>query len=104
MANHVGRPPGGRYGEDPGPEIYGNDSVGLFSPWTGRGDHGDRRGTGSSFPFPSSDSSPMLHVPSVGPGGRYTAGSVPLVQRLVRILTLVLAIRMFMSDGSRLLV
>ena len=80
MANHFGRQPGGRYGEDPGPELYGNDSVGLFSPWTGRGDHGDRRGTGSSFPFPSSDSSPMLHVPSVGPGGRYTAGSVPLVQ------------------------
>ena len=29
--------PGGRYGEDTDPEIYGNDSVGLFSPWTGRG-------------------------------------------------------------------
>ena len=29
---------------------------------------------------PSSDTSPMLHVPSVGPGARYTAGSVPLVQ------------------------
>ena len=40
MANHSGRPPGGRYGEVPGPEIYGNDSVGLFSPWTGRDDHG----------------------------------------------------------------
>ena len=102
MANHFGRPPGGRYGEDPGPEIYGNDSVGLFSPWTGRGDHGDRRGTGSSFPFLSSDPSPLLHVPSVGPGGTRLV-LFPWF-RLVRILTLVLAIRMFMSDGSRLLV
>ena len=79
MANQ-GRPPGGRRGEIMDPELYGNDSVGLFSPWTGKDDHGDGRGTGSSFPFPSSDRSPMLHVPSVGPGDRYTAGSVPRVQ------------------------
>ena len=80
MANRFGRRPDGRYGEDADPELYGNDSVGLFSPWTGRGDHGDGRGIDSSLPFPSSDPSPMLHVPSVGPGVRYTAGSVPLVQ------------------------
>ena len=78
MANHV--PLGGRYGEARDSEIYGNDSLGLFSPWTGRADHGAGRGRGSSFPFLSSDRSPMLHIPSVGPGVRYTAGSVPRVQ------------------------
>ena len=80
MANRYGRRADGRYGEDADPELYGNDSVGLFSPWTGRGDHGDGRGIDSSLPFPSSDPFPMLHVPSVGPGVRYTARSVPLVQ------------------------
>ena len=77
-ANHV--PLGGRYGEVRDRELYGNDSIGLFSPWTGRVDHGAGRERGSSFFFPASDRSPMLHVPSVGPGVRYTAGSVPRVQ------------------------
>ena len=77
-ANQV--PLGGRYGEAQDREFYGNDSIGLFSPWTGRVDHGAGRERGSSFFFPASDRSPMLHVPSVGPGVRYTAGSVPRVQ------------------------
>ena len=80
MANRFGRLADGRYGEDTDPELYGNDSVDLFSPWTGRGDHGDGRGIDSSLSFPSSDPFPMLHVPSVGPGVRYTARSVPLVR------------------------
>ena len=78
MANHV--PLDGRYGGAPDRELYGNDSIGLPSPWTGRVVHGAGKGKGSSFFFPASDRSPMLHVPSVGPGVRYTAGSVPRVQ------------------------
>ena len=80
MANRFGRLSDGRYGEDTDAELYGNDSVDLFSPWTGRGDLGDGEEKDSSLSFLSSDPFPVLHVPSVGPGVRYTARSVPLVR------------------------
>ena len=80
MANRFGRLSDGRYGEDTDAEIYGNGSVDLFSPWTGKRDLGDGDEKDSSLLHPSSDLFPVLHVPSVSPGVRHTAGSVPLVQ------------------------
>ena len=79
MANRFGRMADGRYGEDTYPEISGKDSADRFPPWTGEENQGDGEEIVASLSFPSSDSFPMLHVPSAGPSARYTARSGPLV-------------------------
>ena len=80
MANQIGYLSDGRYGEDVDAELYGNGFVDYSFPKTEKRDLGDDEEKDSSILESSSDPFPVLHVPSVGPGVRHTAGSVPSVQ------------------------
>ena len=80
MANQIGYLSDGRYGEDTDAELYGNGFVDYSFPKTEKRDLGDDEEKDSSILESSSDPFPVLHVPSVGPGVRHMAGSVPSVQ------------------------
>ena len=80
MANQIGYLSDGRYGDDVDVELYGNGFVDYSFPKTEKRDLGDDEEKDSSILESSSDPFPVLHVPSVGPGVRHTAGSVPSVQ------------------------
>ena len=80
MANQIGYLSDGRYGEDTDAELYGNGFVDYSFPKTEKRDLGDDEEKDSSILESSSDPFPVLPVPSVGPGVRHTAGSVPSVQ------------------------
>ena len=80
MANQIGYLSDRRYGEDVDMELYGNGFVDYSFPKTEKRDLGDDEEKDSSILESSSDPFPVLHIPSVGPGVRHMAGSVPSVQ------------------------
>ena len=103
MANIIDYLSDGIYEEgDMDTEPPGDGIVDIPSSETEGGNLGDDEEKDSSILNSSSDSTLRQNVPSVGPGDRYTAESVPMDQTGSHTMSPVLAVCTLVSDGSHL--